>query len=145
MKRNTEALSSTTKKDQSRAIMKIAEARLGASGISLAGILSKLPNWALVPTMVGLFGLLVTDAVVVDPLPFVDEAAMLWALVSGMRVLGARRKVAKDAAALESDELEALELRVLEQEAIDADAIDIDFELDRPAPGQPLRPARQRI
>lgn len=145
MNRNTASLTSTTKKDPSRAIMKIAEARLGASGISLAGILSKLPNWALIPTMVGLFGLLVTDSIVVDPLPFVDEAAMLWALVSGMRVLGARRKAAKDAAALDDEALDALELRVLEQEAIDADAIDIDLELDRPAPGQPLRPARQRI
>jgi hypothetical protein len=145
MKRNTASLTSTSKKDQSRAIMKIAEARLGASGISLAGILSKLPNWALIPTMVGVFGLLVTDTVIADPLPFVDEAAMLWALVSGIRVLGARRKVAKDAAALDDAELEALELRVLEQEAIDVDAVDIDLELDRPAPGQPLRPARQRI
>jgi hypothetical protein len=145
MKRNTETRTSITRKDQSRAIMKIAEARLGASGISLAGILSKMPNWALIPSMVGLFGLLVTDTMIVDPLPFVDEAAMLWALLSGMRVLLARRKAAKEAEALDGDELEALELRVLEQEAIDVEAVDIDLDFDRPAPGQPLRPARQRI
>jgi len=135
------------KKTHDRAIMKLAESQLrnGKSGFSMAGVLSKLPNWALVPTLVGVFGLLVTDAVIADPLPFVDEAAMLWALVSGMRVLGARRRIAKDAQALDDVELAELELRVSESDAIDAEAYDIDLDEDRPAPGQPLRPARQRI
>lgn len=63
------------------------------SNFSMMTLFEKLPNWLLVPTVVTIFGLLLTDVVITDPLPFVDEAALFWAMLSGMRVLSQRRKL----------------------------------------------------
>ena len=79
-----------------QALAKAAETQMTKAGISLTSILEKLPSWALVPVIVALFALLMTDVAVADPLPFVDEAALLWALVSGMKVLGGRRKKGRE-------------------------------------------------
>lgn len=101
--------------------MRATDQQISRSDISVKALLSKLPNWVLVPTMVGVFGLLLTDLAVADPLPFVDEAALLWALVSGMKVLGTRRRAREEGA-------EISELDIGEE-----------FEPEqRPAPGQPL-------
>lgn len=70
-----------------------------ASSLSLKGLLEKLPNWALLPLTVVLFGLLLADTAIPDPVPLVDEAALFYALISSMRVLGGRRKAARAAAA----------------------------------------------
>jgi hypothetical protein len=106
---------------ENHALMKPTDQEISRSSISLSALLSRLPNWALVPSLVGVFGLLLADLALADPLPIVDEAALLWALVSGMKVLGARRKARRS--------------------PDDAIEVDFDDELDvsnRPAPGQPL-------
>jgi len=54
--------------------------------------LGGLPTWLLAPAVVGIFALLLANLIVVDPLPFVDEAAMILALVQGLRALAARRR-----------------------------------------------------
>ncbi len=94
---------SNHKKRNTHALSRAPENKLSGANISVAGLLEKLPNWALVPVMVVVFGLLITDLAVIDPLPFVDEAALLWALMSGMRVLGARRQPAKGEEAAEPE------------------------------------------
>lgn len=112
---------STNKKQKNQALVNAANQQISRSDISFSALLSKLPNWALVPTMVGVFGLLLTDLAVADPLPFVDEAALLWALVSGMKVLGTRRRARRDVG--KPPELDVVG----------------EVELDhQPAPGQPL-------
>ena len=107
---------SRTHDTKTRALSKTDETGLSSSGVSVTAVLAKLPNWALVPTMVVLFALLLTDVAVADPLPFVDEAALLWALMSGMKVLSARRRLARESREVLSSEVEPT-----------------------PAPGQPLR------
>ena len=67
-------------------------ARPESVGLSLQSLLHKLPSWALIPLTVALFALLLTDSAIVDPLPFVDEAALLYAFLSGMKVLASRRR-----------------------------------------------------
>ena len=74
------------------------------SGFSFKGLLDKLPNWALVPLTIVIFGLLITDTAIADPIPFVDEAALFYALISSMRVLGSRRKQGKELEGCEEPE-----------------------------------------
>ena len=80
-----------------------ASAALAKQGFSLAALFEKLPKWALVPSLVTIFGLLVVDLAITDPLPIVDEAALIWALISGLKVLRNRRQIEKEISALEND------------------------------------------
>jgi hypothetical protein len=111
--------------DRLESVTRALATRPEAAGFSLRGILEKLPSWALVPLTVVVFGLLLTDAAVADPVPFVDEAALFYALLTSMKVLGARRKAAKEIAAIERG---------------DESVFDVDFDgVDGSvlAPGQP--------
>ena len=99
--------------------------------LEVKGVLDQLPTWALAPLMVIVFGLLMADIAVTDPIPVIDEAALLWALVSGMRTLGVRRKSARVA----RDEVPGLQRQVV-----------ADVEARRvAAPGQPLTVSGQPI
>lgn len=66
-------------------------------GPSAIAVIRRLPTAVLLPGVVVLFAALVTDLVVADPLPLVDEATLLWGLVQGMRVLGERRRERRQA------------------------------------------------
>lgn len=120
----------TTKKEQKiQALSQAIESQAKDAGISLKGLLEKLPNWALLPVTVGLFALLLTDTAIADPLPFVDEAALFYAFINSLRVLGGRRKAKRLAAQLEAESLEDDDI-----------IIDVDEPRlrDISAPGQPL-------
>jgi hypothetical protein len=58
-------------------------------------LLRRLPRWFLWPLLGLLAGLLAVDLVVADPLPLVDEAALVWALAEIWRAL--RAPAAQDA------------------------------------------------
>lgn len=44
-----------------------------------------------------MFGLLVANLAIPDPVPVLDEAAMMWGLFQGLRTLSERRKAARAA------------------------------------------------
>jgi hypothetical protein len=121
---------STDKKEKIQAITQAIAAQPESAGFSLKGVLDKLPNWALVPGTIILFGLLLTDTVIADPIPFVDEAALLYAFMSGLRVLGTRRK--------QKRELAQLEAGILEDTDIVIDVEEFEPRSRITAPGQPL-------
>lgn len=73
----------------------IVEASGQIGGLSLIGIMRRLPNLILVPGTIALFGLLLTDLAIADPVPVIDEAAIFWTMITGLKVLGERRKARK--------------------------------------------------
>lgn len=108
--------------ERTSAAIEVREGVRQDTGFSVVGIMRRLPNVVLVPGVIALFALLLTDLAVADPLPIVDEAAIFWAMINGLKVIGERRKASKLASRLDP------ELEVV------ADVMPEPV----PAPGQPL-------
>jgi hypothetical protein len=72
--------------------------------MSVAELIRRLPSGVLVTGAVLLFGTLVADLVIADPLPIVDEAALLWGLVQSLRILSERRRARRTAMEQSPDE-----------------------------------------
>jgi hypothetical protein len=72
-------------------------------GFSVKNLIRRMPNYLLVPGLVGLFALLLADMAIADPLPVIDEAAIFWLLMNGLKVFGERRKTKTEPLLLEDD------------------------------------------
>jgi hypothetical protein len=73
----------------------IREPRRRDTELSVIGVMRRLPNLVLVPGVVALFALLLTDLAVADPLPVIDEAAIFWTMINGLKVIIERRRARK--------------------------------------------------
>jgi hypothetical protein len=94
------------KNETDRALAKIEQEGHGEppGRTSFVGVLRRLPNAVLIPGVMVVFGALLADLAIADPLPVLDEGLLLWTLAQGLRVLGERRKAARAArAALASE------------------------------------------
>lgn len=101
MKRTTKPAGALARRQQAL------EAR-GPGRPSATDLIRRLPNAVLVPGLILVFGALIADLAIADPLPLVDEATMLWGLVQGLRVLGERRRAKRGRADPEEEEPEVV-------------------------------------
>ncbi len=79
------------------------ELAVADTGFSVIGLLRRLPNFVMIPGLIGLFALLLTDLAVADPVPFLDEAAIFYLFASGLKVMGERKKARKALAQAEPE------------------------------------------
>ncbi len=85
-----------SKTSENQAITPVSPSGTLASAPAWYDIIRRLPTWALLPSLLAVFAFLLADIAVADPLPFLDEGALMLILVQGLRSLGERRAAARE-------------------------------------------------